>query len=228
MAEEREDLVDVIEPGAAPDPEPRAAIGSPDPAPANSAPSPAEPDPLDALLAEFDREAGSRPAPEQPQPQQQADPLRAPSQGHEYQQRAEQAERALAEANHREFWREHHEAATRLEEEAQRKLAEAFEDVPEDFAKDQIALAAIRDPALLNAWFQQGQNPVAWKVAHKQLMRELHKKLESRPDREVTEDIAAVTHAVRSAGGPVAAEPPPDLSRMTENEFRQYRSQFGF
>lgn len=47
-------------------------------------------------------------------------------------------------------------------------------------------------------------------------------------DRDLTADRERVTQAIRGAGGTVRAEPPPNLGRMSDGEFRQYKSQFGF
>jgi hypothetical protein len=51
----------------------------------------------------------------------------------------------------------------------------------------------------------------------------------SRGSIEATEDRGAVTAAVlRGASAPHSPEPAPDLSQMSDAEFRAYKRQFGF
>src|SRR5207249_3643663 len=117
--------------------------------------------------------------------------------------RSVQLERALTEAQHKEYWREQDQAWNRTVAENEREIETDFPGVPQDYVKSLFEARAVRDPAFRAAWFGQQQNPRAWKIMHGRMQSEIRKKLESRIDPEATEDAEAVAQSIRGASGKV-------------------------
>lgn len=106
-------------------------------------------------------------------------------------------------------------------------------DVPKEVVDDDLVEAwldarARKDPRLAAAWQQKDAKPREWSRIKSELGREFKKKFDKVPDREVTEDRAAVAAAVRGASSTKApAEPAPDLGSMTPYEFQKYKNSLG-
>lgn len=137
------------------------------------------------------------------------------------QQRAENLTRALQEMQEREYWRHQDEAWNKFTAEAAKDFKE-FDDLPANYIRDRLELLAVRDKQFQAAWFGREQNPRAWQVAQTQALKALNTELKSRPDRELTADIAAVVHAMRGASGKAPPEPSPDYGRMPAAEARKH------
>jgi hypothetical protein len=273
MTESRED-VDLIEPGDAPEPQPPATT-APEQAPATASPDTPAPadevDPLDALLEQFDREAGARTTPAAPEQQQQTDPL----QDRQPNGAPPPADSEAVASVHRAYQAEIERA--QLVQDFEQYCAGRQEKVPDympsDYYRSEMIAMAATDPRLEIAIRAQHMNvnqtavrveldkvnaalkraahdPVAdprvipglqqlkWQLEISYHARTILKqteaaiiaKAQSRPpiDVEATLDREAVTFAVRSAGGKIAAEPAPNLGQMSDNELREYTRQFGF
>jgi len=232
-----------------PDEEPAPAVGegmSP-PAPADGAagsspPSAPPGDALDQYLAEYDQatklglDTANPAAPEpsatdefdrilnEPAPQP-VDPAT--------QQQFESRSRELQQLREQHFWREQDAAWDRVVSQDEKDLARDFPWIGEDKVRTWMRDRAFSNAQFRHAWFNQAQNPRAWKVQHVIACRELHKEL-ARDEgliagRQVTEDRELVAASMKGANvGKVTADPPPNLGTMSDQEFRSYKSQFGF
>jgi hypothetical protein len=109
-----------------------------------------------------------------------------------------------------------------------------------ELRKVQIALAQLsRDPyanpqrvASLNAYGARLNVAYHSQQILRQAEREVIKRAQAVPrpiDAEATADKESVAAAVRSAGGKVAVEPPPNLGQLTDRQFREWgRQNVGF
>jgi hypothetical protein len=239
-----------------------------EPAPADSAPTPAEPDPLDKLLAEFDE--GTKPAVGTPEPAQpQADPLQPrvdPTQDIDARVAERwQAERAAA--------AEQAKVRDTFEQYCNSNQQRVAEHLPSDYYRTEMIAASVTDPRLEVAIRAKAFNvtPAAAAAEHDRVSREIVRLMinptadpravqslqsylaelqiayhgptilaqhnaailakANRPliDAQVTEDRIAVAAAVRGASqGKMPEEPAPDLGRLSEQEFREYKRGLGF
>lgn len=80
---------------------------------------------------------------------------------------------------------------------------------------------ARQDPRLQKAWLERDNNPKQFERVKAELGKSFAKKFSKLPDPAITEDRAAVSAAVRGASSRAPAEPPPNLSRMSNSEYRQ-------
>lgn len=88
---------------------------------------------------------------------------------------------------------------------------------------------AKRNPQLGQAWMQRSKNPAVWAKIESGLSNKFNGKFKNRIDPDATADRDAVAHAVRGASNKVAAEPAPDLSKMSDAELRKYtQDNWGF
>ena len=103
-----------------------------------------------------------------------------------------------------------------------------------NFALQHAARNPTADPNVIPALQQAAwQLSVAFHAGTilKQAEAEIVKRANSRApiDREITNDVAAVVASLKSASQPFdAKEPAPNLGRMSDAQFRDYKSQFGF
>jgi hypothetical protein len=81
---------------------------------------------------------------------------------------------------------------------------------------------AMRDVRLKNAWENRASNPAAWSKVEKALNAELTKKFQKLPDAATTEDVAAVTAAVRGASNKAPPAQAPKFGNMSNAEYRKY------
>lgn len=94
--------------------------------------------------------------------------------------------------------------------------------VPEDFAKRYLAAEYQMNPELKQAWDHRRDSPEHDDYASrviKRVFKQMRKSASRIPDLQATEDRAAVTAAVRGAGGRVPEAAAPNFDRMTDNEF---------
>lgn len=193
--------------------------------------TPAADSDIDALLREFE-EGTSRPQPEQPQFDPAAEAQRQASEAlrdHFVAQRDKmQLDQRQAELNvaQQQIMLEQH----------RRDLAEAIKevrgDLPGDFFDDQFVTTwldarANSDPRLQEMWLQRGENPRAIKAALNRLAGEFQTKFRRLPDPVATVDHEAVAQAVRGAGGKAPPEPAPDVGKMDDREFAEYKRSLG-
>jgi hypothetical protein len=107
-------------------------------------------------------------------------------------------------------------------------------DIPEDVLSDDevqdwLDGRAKRDERLQKAWLNRKTNPRAWANLEKALGAELHKKFSKLPDSQATEDVAAITAAVRGSSTKVPEGKPPDYAKLSNAEYRRkVRDEFGF
>ena len=178
-------------------------------------------DALEDLLAEYD--AGTQ----------------APKPAFEPDQAARQASEALRDhmlAQRESLQLDQRSAELRAHEQAlqqeydQRDAAAAFSEIrgslsPEMFddamIDSWIAAQAARDPTIGQVWQNRAVDPKAYQRTLARLAGEFGEKFR-RFQTESEVDYAAVAQAVRGQGGKAPAEPPPNLSRMGDAEFRQH------
>jgi hypothetical protein len=175
---------------------------------------------LDQLLAEFDESQSANAAPvtleapasEPAVPTQQTAPEQRPP------QRDNQIEARLNELQHQivleKAQRDMHSTVNAIRGE---RDAGIFND---SFMTTWIDNQARLNPALTQAWLGRHADPASFRRAVDHLSRKFEKEVVSRtPDREPTEDRAAVTAAVRGASAKQPEGAPPNYGRMSDNEF---------
>lgn len=177
------------------------------------APVPAQPgataqdapkDDLASLLSEFEKEAEPKPQP-QPVPQKtaaQPDPV------------SEQITALVA----REELRDINDAVKAVRGE--------HEHVSERLVKGWLNAAAEEDPRLKSVFANRFKEPAKWEKALGALKREFAKEQSKLPDREVTEDVAAVAAAVRGASHKAPPETPPNYGAMSQSEFEKEKAKY--
>lgn len=105
-------------------------------------------------------------------------------------------------------------------------------DIDEDMKRAWLVAKAGQNPAIEQAFNNRFNDPGTWQKFEKSLAKEVDKKYGSKfskVDEDATADHAAVAHAVRGASAKVAAEPPPDFSKMSDAELRRYTQEnWGF
>ncbi len=184
----------------------------------------AEPDPIDALLAEF--EAGTA----QQQPVEQVSETAA--------------ERDRAIAAHMNAYTEGLQLDSRRQElrayeqqlaleRDQKDAFAAFETIrgnlPAEMFDDRMLDAwvnsrAASDPAIQQAWQNRVSDPRTYERTLNKLAIEFGEKFRRyEPESEV--DHAAIAAAVRHQGGKVPAEPPPRFDRMSDAELAQWKAE---
>lgn len=82
-----------------------------------------------------------------------------------------------------------------------------------------------KDPRFLRAFQTRHENPSGWKGVLQGMGKELASKLGPKIDQGLTDDRAAVEHAVHSANTGSSAEPPPDFNSMSDADFNQWQRQ---
>lgn len=178
-----------------------------------TAPAPDARTDLDSLLAEF--ESGTRPVSPQTQPDPQKPAIPA-----DVADRMQKLERTLAEQS---FEREFAPVRDRIRG-----------DIPKDVLSDEeitdlLNGRAMRDTRLRAAWENRAANPRAWSSIEKSLNQELSTKFKKLPDPTATDDVAAVTAAVRGASQRPPEGKAPNFGAMTNNEGREaVKKEYGF
>lgn len=83
------------------------------------------------------------------------------------------------------------------------------------------------DPNLLKAFENKNTNPKAWKQVEGKLAEDIRSMLGPRIDQRVTEDVAAITAAVRGSSTKAPDPTTPNYSAMSDAEFEaEKRKQF--
>ena len=201
-------------------------------APTNDAPA-ADLD-LDVLIAEYTAQAGS---PERARPVVQPQPTPERDYGSEL-RNSMQSNRDLLEMR---IWaegieeeriaRREHEDREAAFAQAQKSL-EGIDHLPEDYGRRWLIAQASLDPELHHDWHNRHESEDAMRRCQSTLRRTLNKLREEAkrmPDPEATADRAAVAASIMKDGrSSVAIEkPPPDLSRMSDQEFAKYKETIG-
>lgn len=173
-------------------------------------------DDLDKLLADYDTQnKPAAPASPIPQPQ-------APQQPDELAMLKSEVQNLKTQAAK---W-----ADAEFRQEIQSTIKEVRGDLDPEFFDDDLVEAwldrqARKDPRLAEAWRDPKMRP----RINGQLSKQFSKKYSSQPDRQATEDKAAVVHAMRSASTRQPESQPEDYSRLSTQEFREkIRKDFGF
>lgn len=104
--------------------------------------------------------------------------------------------------------------------------AEFFDD---KFVEAWIDAQARADTRLSQAWLNRNSNPKQFQRVVEALGKQFAKNYSKLPDRQATEDRAAVTAAVRGASGKAPEGKAPDYKGMSDTEYRQaVRKDYGF
>lgn len=166
---------------------------------------------LDGLLSEFTEQTKPVTQP-QPEPQKPAATVLDPAVG----KKLEKLDELL-------FEREWKPVLTRIRGDIP---AEVFSD---EELTDLMNGRAARDTRLKNAWENRASNPAAWGKLEKALNAEISKKFQKLPDPNTTEDVAAVTAAVRGASNKIPPEAPPKFGGMSNSEYRKsVKEKYGY
>lgn len=118
-------------------------------------------------------------------------------------------------------------AELKFEKEWKPVLTRIRGDIPSDVISDEELTdlmngRAARDPRLKNAWENRASNPAAWGKLEKALNGEISKKFQKLPDPNTTEDVEAVTAAVRGASNKAPPAQAPKFGSMSNAEYRKY------
>lgn len=89
----------------------------------------------------------------------------------------------------------------------------------DDDVRDWIDRQARNDPRLQQAWLNRKADPQGFSRVVKGLERKLAQKFEKLPDKAATEDVAAVTAAMRGTSTKAPPEKAPEYGKMSNNEF---------
>jgi len=125
-------------------------------------------------------------------------------------------------------------AALKFERDIKPVIKTVRGDVPEEvFDDDEIQgwldSRARKDPRLQKAWDNRASNPAAWNKVEKALSAEFARKFQKSPDPHATEDVAAVTAAVRGASTTPPPDKPINFAAMTNSEGRRtVKEKYGF
>ena len=119
-----------------------------------------------------------------------------------------------------------------LEEDINGAVKQVFGDmkVASRVAKGWLDQVARENPAIAKAFLNKANDPKSWDKFAKALSKEAEKDFPvSKVDENATADHEAVAQAVRGNSTKVTAEPPPDLSKMSNAELRKYtQDNWGF
>lgn len=105
-----------------------------------------------------------------------------------------------------------------------------FDHLPADFAETWLMAESVRNKELRQAFDNRYSSPQAkhWAESRfKRAMQRLYKAAQSVPDRQATEDRAAVTAAVRGASSTAPPERPPNYGAMNDAEFKAELAKHG-
>jgi hypothetical protein len=88
-----------------------------------------------------------------------------------------------------------------------------------------------KDPAINETWNNRRENPAAYSRMVEKLNGDLQLHVEQQRQKfmskEAAADHAAVAMAVRDSSAKRPPEPPPNLGRMSDAEFRVYKQSLG-
>lgn len=117
-------------------------------------------------------------------------------------------------------------------EDVTKSVANIFQDIDldDELKRGWLFVQAQKNPAIEKAFQNRFNDPGTWQRFEKSLAKEAKKiGVKSKVDEDATADHLAVAQAVRGASTKVAAEPPPDLSKMSNAELRKYtQDHWGF
>jgi hypothetical protein len=118
-------------------------------------------------------------------------------------------------------------ASLRFDRDIKPVIATVRGDIPKEVFDDfevqgWLDAKARKDPRLQKAWDNRESNPAAWGKVEKALSAEFAKKFQKLPDPNVTEDVAAVTAAVRGASKQAPPAQQPNLGKLSRAEFRKH------
>lgn len=181
--------------------------------PAAEAPDARNEDDLDTLLAQWDQqvEKPSSSTPE-PKPDAKADTDLA--------KRLETLEQQLA--------------AERFEKDIDPVIKAVRGDVPQELyddndIRDWIDRQAKADPRLANAWLNRKNDPQKFAKVVNGLGRKLQERFAKLPDKQATEDHAAVAAAVRGASTKAPEGQPPKFGNLSNADFaKEVEKNYGF
>ena len=119
------------------------------------------------------------------------------------------------------------------QEDVSKAVSNIFRDVEwdDDMKQAWLISKANKNPAIEKAFDNRFADPGTWQKFEKALAKEADKyRSKTKVDEEATADHAAVAQAVRGASSTRGtAEPPPDLSKMSDAELRKYTQEnWGF
>ena len=169
-------------------------------------------DPLDELLAQFDREATTTTAEQPPAQQHQTDTAAL----------KDQIKAELA-------------AEARAADDFSGLIKRVRGDVSEKVFNDKelgkwLDGLAEDDPALRNAWINRSKNPAVWKRIEAEISNKLSQKWDNRIDPNATEDREIVAHSMRGASSTKVPDgPSPRYGAMSDRELREHvRKEYGY
>lgn len=162
-------------------------------------------DDLDSVLKEFD--TATKPAADSRPEQSGTEP--------DLKMLAEQVKGFVSEAT-----------ALRYRQDMDKTIADIRGDLDPDFADNDFVEAwldaqARKDPRLAQAWTNRNANPKQFDKVKAELGKALKSKFSKLPDRQATDDRAAVTAAVRGATNRAPEAKPTDFSKLSDNEFQK-------
>lgn len=187
-------------------------------------------DDLETLLAEYEEQPQKADTGKQPDQSQQPE---ASSETNAEQQRPQTAEDIEA-VKRRLDEQERREAERQYRQDMDETVKGVRGDLPGDFFDDKfieswIDAEARDDPRLQRAWQTRRENPKQFARVREELGRKFHAKYSKLPDKQATEDHAAVTQAVQRESNRAPEAKEPDFSTLSDADFREkVQKDYGF
>lgn len=177
-------------------------------------------DELDSLLAEYEEDPKGKEAPSEPKPN--AEQHNAPAA-----EDIESVKRRLDEQDRREAERQYRQDMDATVKQVRGDLDPNFFD--DRFVESWIDGEARDDPRLQRAWQTRRDDPKRFARVQEEIGRKFYAKYSKLPDRQASEDHAAVAHAVRREANRAPEAKETDLSALSNADFREkVRKEYGF
>jgi hypothetical protein len=198
---------------------------------------------LDAILAQYEQEVRPQPQPQPYQPApydigaQVAGEIEAQGIAAAAQERSALLERAVVELQQRENERLEREDFTELVRYAKDRIGDIPEGrLPPDYIASRLMAEAMQNPQLMAAWKYRRNGDLPESIRRSNTMRlkaavnKIAEEARRLPDREASEDRAAIVQAVMRAGrGDNIKEAPPNLGSLSNRELNKLtEDKFGF
>jgi hypothetical protein len=109
----------------------------------------------------------------------------------------------------------------------EKRLADAGLLTPKDYVREKLMLEAVQNARLRASFDNRGSDPRTFNRELRKAYDRIYEGAKSIPDKQATEDRAAVVHAMRGSTTKAPEEKAPDYGSMTSGEFAKELSKHG-